>query len=149
MKTIFDQVTREELISRVNSLTGSNTGQWGKMNVYQMTKHCTLWNDWMLGVGRHHYRQEWLGRIFGKLALKGLVKDESLMKKNMPAGPFAIKEKEGDVEQQKRKWAEQITAYGSYSNPTFIHSFFGKMTVEEIGIFVYKHLDHHLRQFGV
>ncbi|WP_119080718.1 DUF1569 domain-containing protein [Chitinophaga alhagiae] len=148
MKTIFDHTIRQELTGRVNSLTGNNTGQWGKMNIYQMTKHCTVWNDWMLGRGWHTYKQELLGRIFGKMALKGLVKDERPMKKNMPAGSFAIKEKEGDVELQKKIWMEQIAAYGHFSNPAFIHNFFGKMTVNEIGIFVYKHLDHHLRQFN-
>jgi len=29
------------------------------------------------------------------------------------------------------------------------HSFFGKLTPEEWSILMYKHLDHHLRQFGV
>jgi transposase InsO family protein len=37
-------------------------------------------------------------------------------------------------------------AAGCTRNP---HSFFGKMTPEEWAILMYKHLDHHLRQFGV
>ncbi len=37
-------------------------------------------------------------------------------------------------------------AAGCTKNP---HSFFGKMTPEEWAILMYKHLDHHLRQFGV
>jgi hypothetical protein len=42
-----------------------------------------------------------------------------------------------------------VEAYANYSNPGFVHDFFGKMTDEQIGIFAYKHADHHLRQFGV
>jgi hypothetical protein len=58
-----------------------------------------------------------------------------------------VKEKDGDVALQKKIWIEQITEYGDFSNPAFIHDFFGKMTNEQIGIFAYKHFDHHLRQF--
>lgn len=150
MKTISDNATREELISRINSLTKMHTAQWGKMNVYQMTKHCTVWNNWVLGKNNHTYKQEFLGRIFGKMALKSSVKDDRPMKKNMPAGRgFTKKEKDGDIELQKRIWIEQITEYEHFSNPNFIHDFFGKMKIDEIGIFAYKHFDHHLRQFNV
>lgn len=72
------------------------------------------------------------------------------MSKNMPAGKgFTVKEKDGDVELQKAIWIDLIAAYEHYSNPDFVHDFFGKMTKEQIGILVYKHTDHHLRQFGV
>ncbi|MET3879830.1 DUF1569 domain-containing protein [Chitinophaga sp. OAE865] len=149
MKTIFDNATREEIISRINTLTGKHTAQWGKMNVYQMTKHCTIWNNWMLGRGHTTYTQGLLGRVFGKMALKGMVNNDRPMKKGMPSGPaFLTKEKTGDLELEKRIWAEQVAAYGYYSNPGFIHDFFGKMKMDEIGIFVYKHFDHHLRQFN-
>ncbi|WP_448634870.1 DUF1569 domain-containing protein [Pedobacter panaciterrae] len=42
-----------------------------------------------------------------------------------------------------------IADFENFSNDKFIHDFFGKMTREQIGIFVYKHSDHHLRQFNV
>lgn len=150
MKTIFDNATREELITRINFLTKKNTAQWGKMNIYQMTKHCTIWNNWILGKNKPAYKQELLGRVFGKMALKGLVGNDKPMKKNMPAGRgFTIKERDGDIELQKRIWIEQVAEYEHFSNPGFIHDFFGKMTIDEIGILAYKHFDHHLRQFNV
>jgi Protein of unknown function (DUF1569) len=40
----------------------------------------------------------------------------------------------------------QAGAPGCTSHP---HSFFGHLTPEEWAILTYKHLDHHLRQFGV
>lgn len=43
MKTIFDKSTREELINRINTINANNKAQWGKMNVYQILKHYTLW----------------------------------------------------------------------------------------------------------
>jgi hypothetical protein len=150
MKTIFDNTTREELMRRINTLTKKHTAQWGKMSVYQMTKHCTIWNNWVLGRNQSAYSQGFLGWIFGKMALKGIVANDNPMKKNMPAGSaFLTKEKNGDVDLQKKIWIEQITAYEHFSNPGFIHDFFGKMKVDEIGILAYKHFDHHLRQFNV
>ena len=148
MKTIFDKTTRDELMSRINSLNNDNAAQWGKMNVYQMVKHCIFWDGWVLGKSNLKYKQEFLGLIFGKLALNSSVKDDRPMKKNMPAGRhFIIKEKNGDIDIEKKIWIERIAEYEHFSNPDFIHDFFGKMTKEQIGIFAYKHSDHHLRQF--
>jgi hypothetical protein len=42
-----------------------------------------------------------------------------------------------------------LNEYAHYANPSFFHTFFGKMTKEQVGQLVYKHADHHLRQFGV
>lgn len=148
MKTIFDPTAREELMERISTLTQQNTAAWGKMNISQMIKHCVLWNDWVLGRSEQQYKQILLGKIFGKMALKNLVKNDKPMGKNAPAGNFTVKEASGDVEPQKKIWMEQIAAYGQFSNSGFIHDFFGKMKDEEIGIFVYKHMDHHLRHFN-
>ncbi|MDR2269967.1 MAG: DUF1569 domain-containing protein [Sphingobacterium sp.] len=150
MKTIFNNTARAELIERIALLTPTHSAKWGKMNVYQMIKHCTIWNDWVLGESQHHYKQEFLGKIFGKIALKGMIKNDKPLKKNVPAGIFTVKDNNGRVDaNQKNTWIAQIEAYAHFSNPDFIHDFFGKMAKEEIGIFVYKHMDHHLRQFGV
>jgi hypothetical protein len=149
MKTIFDHHVREELIKRISSLSKENTAEWGKMNLYQMVKHCTAWNDWVLGNGHYTYKQDFLGKIFGRMVIKKMVKDDKPLGKNAPAGIFTIKEVAGDVDLLKEYWKEQIASYVNYSNSHFIHDFFGKMTKEEIGVFVYKHMDHHLRQFKV
>ncbi len=149
MKTLFDPAVRDELIRRIHSLHQYSSSQWGKMDVTQMAKHCAFWNNWVLGKTDLKYKQEFFGLLFGKMALKSSVKDDKPIGKNMPAGrDFTIKEKGGDVEVQKKIWVGQIAGYGQFSNPAFIHDFFGKMTDEQIGIFAYKHNDHHLRQFG-
>ena len=150
MKTIFDAATRDELVERINSLNENSKAKWGKMNIYQMARHCTIWNDWVLGKKAFVYKQDFLGKIFGKMAVKSNTKDDRPLSKNMPAGKaFTVKEKEGDLKIQKSIWTAQIKSYNNYSNDNFIHDFFGKMTNEQIGIFSYKHNDHHLRQFNV
>ncbi|MES2560829.1 MAG: DUF1569 domain-containing protein [Bacteroidota bacterium] len=149
MKSIFDQAVRDELIMRIQSLSKDHTARWGKMNIYQMISHCILWDGWILGNTNLKYKQEFLGKLFGKMALRSSVKDDKPIGKNMPAGrAFIIKEQNGNVELQKKIWVERIAAYEHFSNPDFIHDFFGKMTKEQIGIFAYKHSDHHLRQFN-
>jgi len=148
MKTIFDKSTRDELTNRINSINENSQPVWGKMNVYQMTKHCIIWNEWVLGRGNFVYKQEFLGKIFGKMALRSNTKDDKPLSKNMPAGrAFTIKEKGGDLKTQITIWTNHIIAFEHFANDHFIHDFFGKMTNEQIGIFAYKHNDHHLRQF--
>lgn len=149
MKTIFDQHVRNELINRINSLDKNCAAEWGKMTVCQMAIHMNIWNEWMLGKNNPNYKQEFIGKILGRMMLRSHTKDDKPMGKGMPAGKgFTVKEKVCDLELQKNTWAELIQEYENYSNPGFVHDFYGKMTKQQIGIFVYKHSDHHLRQFN-
>lgn len=149
MKTIFDKATRGELISRINTLNENCTAQWGKMNIYQMLRHCTIWDEWILGKNKPLYKQAFIGRLFGKMVLKKFTKDEKPMDRNVPTSvEFKVKEKNGDIAMERQKWIALIEEYEHYSNPGFIHDFFGKMTKEQVGLLAYKHTDHHLRQFN-
>jgi hypothetical protein len=150
MKTIFDKNIREQLISRIEQVSEDNKAKWGKMNVFQMLKHNTYWNGWILGAEDHIYKQAFMGKIFGKIALKRMIKDEKPFDINIPTSDqFKVKELKGDLDSERSKWIGLINEYENYNNPTFIHDFFGKMTKEQIGILVYKHTDHHLKQFGL
>jgi hypothetical protein len=148
MKTIFDKVSRDELIGRISLLNETSIAQWGKMNIYQALKHCTLWDEWIQS-GKNN-KQVFIGRLFGKMALKKVLKDESPLARNTPTLPeLKIKETTGDIASEKKRWIVLINEYAHFSNPSFLHTFFGKMTEEQVGQMVYKHADHHLRQFGV
>lgn len=147
MKTIFDNDTRAQLIDRIGNINENSTAQWGRMTVYQMLKHCRLWEEMVLG--KTIYKQSFMGKLFGKMALKGMLKDDSHIKKNMPTVPGFKITGAGDVEVEKAKWISLIKEQENFSNHNFVHPFFGKMTQEQIGYFAYKHTDHHLRQFGV
>ena len=85
------------------------------------------------------------------MALKSILKDEKPIGRNAPTIPelrIYLIATHGDVSAEKAKWISFIEAYAHYSNPEFEHSFFGKMTEEQIGYMAYKHTDHHLRQFN-
>jgi len=149
MKTVFDKTTRDELIKRIQSLDKKSSAQWGKMNVYQMVKHCHSWENWIHGKDGRTYKQEFIGRVFGKMALRRLTRDDRPLDKKVPTSTWLkIKEQECDLDQLKLEWVAFMESYDTYSNPAFIHDFFGKMTPEQIGVLSYKHNDHHLRQFG-
>lgn len=147
MKSILNKSNRDELIARINLLSENSASEWGKMTVFQMIKHCILWEEMVLK--NQVYKRVFIGRIFGKMGLKSILKDETPLKRNTPTIPqFIIKEKSGDIAKEKIKWISLISQYEHYANDTFIHPFFGKMTKEQIGQMAYKHIDHHLRQFG-
>lgn len=149
MKSIFEETNRQELIGRIHTVQKDSPSHWGKMTVTQMVKHCVIWEEWMQGVHQPTYRQEFLGYIFGKMALRKMIKDDKPFDKGIPTSrPFQVREKGGNLEDEKKNWIRLMQSYEHYSNPGFIHDFFGKMTREQIGILVYKHSDHHLRQFG-
>lgn len=149
MKTIFDKTTREGLILRINNLDETCTAQWGKMNLYQMLRHCVIWEEWIAGKNNPTYKQEFLGRIFGRMALNRMIRDEKPFDRNVPtSAQFQVKETTGNLAELKQQWIGLLNEYDNYSNPAFIHDFFGKMTTEQVGYLAYKHTDHHLRQFN-
>lgn len=146
MKTVFDKTTRDELIKRINGLDENSHRQWGKMNIYQMITHCALWEEMILG--KKKYKRVFVGRLFGKIALKGLLKDESPMGRNSPTIPEFRISGNGNISVERTKWISLIEEHAHFSNPDFEHPFFGKLTREQIGYLAYKHADHHLRQFN-
>ena len=145
MKTVFDKSTRDELISRINTLNEKSRAQWGKMDPGQMLKHCTLAEE--MALGEKKYKQSFLGKLFGKIALKDILKDAP-MKKNSPTiSQVKVKGAGFNVAEEKQKLIRLISKYGHYSGDGFDHPFFGKLTKEQMGRWSYKHIDHHLRQF--
>ena len=149
MQSVFDKSVQDELIARIMAVSENSPAQWGKMNAYQMVRHCSLFDVWMLGKDDPVYKQTFMGRIFGRWILRRMLKNDAPIGRNMPTTPdLIIKETRGDIAAEKERWMTLIRDYENYYNPGFIHDFFGKMTIEQIGQFAYKHSDHHLRQFS-
>lgn len=146
MKSVFDPSTRQELTHRIYSLNGKSNRKWGKMNVFQMLKHCALHEDMMLG--KIKIKRVLTGILFGRMFLKKLLKDDRPFGKNSPTSSLLKMTPEHDnIDELKKEWISRIEQYPDYTDPHFIHPFFGPMTREQIGYYAYKHADHHLRQF--
>lgn len=147
MKSIFDPAISEELIQRINAVTPHHSAQWGKMNVSQMLNHCMLCDKMFLGEIK--INRVFMGRLFGKMVKNSILKGDKQFGKNAPTSPvLSTAASTEDMEQQKKAWIDKIRQYQQFNNLNFVHPFFGPMTKEEVGIFAYKHADHHLRQFG-
>ena len=96
MKTTLDKATRDELINRIGNLNESSRAEWGKMNVSQMLRHCTAWEELM--SGRQKLKRAFVGRIFGRMALRRILKDETPLRRNTPTSPeFKITTDGGNV----------------------------------------------------
>ena len=146
MKTVLDKSTRDELIGRINSLNENNNPTWGKMNVYQMLKHCAIAEESYLG--KKTYQRVFIGRLLGKKVLNNILKEGSQMMRNAKTRKDFIVTGNGDIEPEKQRWISLLHEYEHYSNGFVVHWFFGPMTKEQVGLFSYKHADHHLRQFN-
>jgi hypothetical protein len=96
MKTLFERATRDEIAARVCQLHRDTKPQWGSMNAYQMLKHCTLWEDMIFG--KMPTKRAFIGRIFGRIALKTVLKNDSPLRRNTPTLPaLIVKEENGDI----------------------------------------------------
>ena len=150
IKTMLDPNLRSEIIQRAQQLNVESKPLWGSMNVYQMVRHCRMFEAWVHGIGDWDYSMSRSTPEVAAAALAGITADNTPMMRVAPSAEMLIiPEIEGDFEEEKKLWINHLHQYANYKNDLFIHDFFGKMTPEQVGILAYKHSDHHLRQFGV
>jgi len=148
MHNLFEPATAAEIISRIQKLQPGSQAQWGKMNVAQMLAHCQ--GPMEVYFGEKKVRRQLMGLLFGKIVIKKLLSDKPWRKSLPTAREFKIIEPR-DFEIEKSKLLGIINRFSSegYTITSFTHPFFGKMSSQEYALFNYRHLDHHLQQFGV
>lgn len=149
MKTIFDPGAHAELIERLGRLAPDAARQWGTMSAAQMMEHAARGLE--MASGRKPVKQVFLGKMLSWMFRKEFL-GEQPFKPNRPTGPdFKIKD-EPDFESTRIRLSELIMefqALGESGLDGNVHGFFGPLTGKQWGETQYKHLDHHLRQFGV
>ncbi|MBY0245301.1 MAG: DUF1569 domain-containing protein [Sphingobacteriaceae bacterium] len=150
MENIFSTAVSEQVIARIHQLNSGSQPQWGKMNVAQMLAHCNV--TYALVYDQSIPKSNAFTKFLLKLFVKKAVVSETPFKKSSATAPiFIIKDaKEFDAEKQKLvKNIQKTQALGeNHFEGKESHSF-GKLTSQEWNNMFYKHLDHHLRQFGV
>ncbi|QWX82957.1 DUF1569 domain-containing protein [Cellulophaga sp. HaHaR_3_176] len=146
MKSIFDETTKLELIDRINLLTEESERQWGKMTVAQMVWHC----QYPLKVAVEN-KNVGNGNLFVRLFLKKAMYNDKVWRQNLPTSPQlkTTENKNLKIEAEILKQLTIQTHKLKIRNKWNPHPLFGKLTKEEWGKMEYKHLDHHLTQFGV
>jgi len=152
MKNLFDPVLAEDVKQRILRLHPESERQWGKMTLPQTLAHCTSGVKMAMGAinpQRAPFPVSLLGVLIKPLVLRG----DTPMRRNSPSSPDLLSADPArcDFEQER---AELVTAVGTFASggasacSQHPHPFFGRLKPEEWAILMYKHLDHHLRQFG-
>lgn len=149
MENIFDPKANQNIIDRINKLMPITLSQWGKMTVSQMLEHCQ--QPIKVPFGLLELKPNWMSFFFGKSVKKQMLAQGALRKDLPTVKEFRIL-REPNFEQAKSELIQLVERFakeGHASIKVTKHPFFGEMTMEEWGILQWKHLDHHLRQFGV
>jgi Protein of unknown function (DUF1569) len=147
MKSIYDAADNAAMIARINSLTSESKALWGKMTVDQMFKHTT--GALLVAFGEQELKINFLMRFLGRMMKKKIFNSE--FKKNSPTAPEFIFTERYDFETSKNELIANFSRFakGKEVIKTMDHPFWGKMTYEDWNKLMWRHLDHHLRQFGV
>jgi len=148
MKNIHEPATLQEIINRFEKLTPATQRQWGKMDVAQMMAH--LSNALEGSLGDRAQKQVFIGKIFGGIAKKSITNDKPF-KQSLPTAPDFLVADPKDFNKEKQRLTtliKRLSAAKPETLATQVHPFFGRMTAQEWDIVNYKHIDHHLRQFG-
>lgn len=149
MNNLFNTGEVSAMLQRIEKLTPGSTNLWGKMNVSQMMAHSNISLETAMGM--NSMPRLFIGRIIGPM-LKKKVLGEKPFGKNSPTDKSYMFPRDLDFEVEKAKLVASLKAFregGPAKCTTHPHPFFGKFTPGQWGVFQWKHLDHHLRQFGV
>jgi hypothetical protein len=149
MPTLFDDSDRNAIFLRLEQLQPASQRQWGKMGPAQMLAHCALPLE--MTNGDEPVRQKLIGVILAPLVRRAALGDKPFGK-NAPTDPTYIVSDERDFAKERerlRAAVERFRERGPQHAATRAHVFFGKLSGDEWGLLMYKHLDHHLRQFGL
>ncbi|GGI58299.1 DUF1569 domain-containing protein [Winogradskyella haliclonae] len=147
MKSFFENGVYNEISTRINNLNEDTKAQWGKMNPGQMLYHCQMPLNIILEKEDYGVKPNWLVNLLFK---KSMYSDK-LWRKNMPTAPgFKITD-DKNFETEKTEIMTLINELNAQREREDWqpHPAFGKLTKDQWGKMQYKHLDHHLRQFGV
>ncbi|KJD31501.1 hypothetical protein PK35_13880 [Tamlana nanhaiensis] len=151
MKSIFEDEAKTEIISRLDKLTENSQANWGKMNVNQMIIHCTKPIEVSLGE-KPLEKPNLVMRLLFKMVSSSLYNDKP-WKQGLPtAKEYITTNINSDTFVSNKALLktkiEQMSQSKSYFEPKRKHPYFGTFTADQWGQSNYKHLDHHLRQFG-
>ena len=147
---IFSKQVTDEIIQRINNLTPTTQPKWGKMNVSQMLAHCNVTYE-MLYENKHE-APKGLMKLILKLFIKKVVVGEAPYKQNSRTAPAFLITTEKEFNAEKARLIGYITKTQQLGGASFNNkesNSFGPLTTIEWNNMFYKHLNHHLSQFGV
>jgi hypothetical protein len=149
MNNLYLQESVNLIKNRINQLENKAEPLWGEMNVAQMLSHCKYALD--MASCEINPPRILLGRVLGPL-VKQFYYNERPFSKNAPTDPMVKVANQREFDTEKKELIVKLDYFhkaGEEQCTSYPHPFFGKFTPQQWSIGMYKHLDHHLRQFGV
>ena len=150
MKNLFESARAEEVKERMAQLRPDSDRLWGTMNPAQALAHCAAAIE--MAMGRIRPPRMLIGRVIGRIVKPTVFRDETPMRRNSPTVKSLVIKDDRDLGTERGRLyglIERFAAAGREGCTAHPHPFFGELTPEEWAMLMYKHLDHHLRQFGV
>lgn len=150
LPNVFTKEVSVDIIDRIGHLKADTQPKWGKMSVAQMLAHCNI--TYEMTYEDIHPKPNALIKFILKMIVKNSVTSEEPYKQNLStASQFIIKETK-NFEFEKKRLIDFIIITQQLGENHFdgkeSHSF-GVMNKTEWNNMFYKHLNHHLNQFGV
>jgi hypothetical protein len=147
MKTLWQTADKVEVLQRLAQLKADARPQWGKMNCAQMLAHVTDGMRMTLGELKCQPK----GGPLRYWPLKQLIIYWLPFPKSAPTAPELIARTPASLEPEVVALQELLERFAaSHARQDWPeHPAFGQMSAKDWGALAYKHLDHHLRQFGV
>lgn len=146
MKSLFEPEAYSEIKNRIDVLSENSERQWGKMSIGQMLKHCQ--EPLNIALEKEKVKKQFFPLAF---LFKKMLYNDKPWKQNLPtAKSFKISDNR-DFETEKNELKKLIAEFHAKKKQKQWepHPIFGKFTPQQWGQMQYKHLDHHLKQFGV
>ena len=152
MKNLFDPILVEDTKKRILQLRPESERQWGSMAAAETLAHCTSGVEMAMGVieteaitiSRQH---DW--RAYQAVGLSRRQADAPQLA--LIAGAVPNEPSRCDFEGERSRLIASIESFarqGAAGCTCRPHPFFGPLTPQQWAILMYKHIDHHLRQFG-
>jgi hypothetical protein len=147
MRSVLIESDREAIGRRIASLTPASPALWGRMTVDRMLAH--LCQSALMAMGELAVKPRGK-RAFEVFPLKHLILYVLPFPKGAPTAPELLTGPPAPLEDEKRTLVDLLVRLGRgpREGPGSTHPLFGPLSRSEWGALVYKHSDHHLRQFG-
>ena len=140
----------EDCLERIDRLRPETIPQWGSMDAAQMLSHCAEVQE--VSNGSKELRDTPLMIKLFKGVIRKMVLSDKPYPKSTRTHPQYIQRSQKDFEAEKQRLVASLDVFrkmDSAAAESSAHPLFGKLTLEEKGFLTYRHLDHHLTQFGV
>lgn len=153
MKDLFDPTLVEDTKKRILQLRPDSERLWGSMGVAQTLAHCTSGIEMAMGIIQVK-RAPFPASLIGVIIKPLVFRDDKPMRRNSPSSPelFSTDSTKCEFISERSRLIAAIESFASRGPggcSRHPHPFFGPLNPQQWAILMYKHADHHLRQFGV